>query len=78
MAQPAVEFEFERDGETVVLAVRCAACNFVLTIPLDGATVFAAAALRAADESTSAARYRFQLARANLEVSNHEKPSPIQ
>jgi len=78
MAHPPVEFEFERDEDVVVLAVRCAAGNFVLTLPIDGATVFAASAVRAVDESTSAARYRFQLARAKLEVSANEKSSTVQ
>jgi hypothetical protein len=69
MPQPTgVEFEFERDGNEVILSVRNGQANFVLTLPLDGASVFAASATRAADESTST-RFRFQIQRARLEVS---------
>jgi hypothetical protein len=69
MAHPPVEFEFERDGDAVVLSVRSVGCNFILAMNIDGATVFAASALRATDENVSAARFRFQLPRSKLEVS---------
>jgi hypothetical protein len=64
-----VEFEFERDGAVVVLSVRSAEGNFVLTLPIDGASVFAISAQRAAEDEAANARFRFQIQRAKLEVS---------
>lgn len=64
-----VEFEFERDGATVVLSVRGAEGNFVLTLPIDGATVFAVSAQRAAEDDAATSCFRFQIQRARLEVS---------
>lgn len=63
-----VEFEFERDGDEVILSVRNGEDNFVLWLPLDGASVFAATAARATDDPVNA-RFRFQIQRARLEVS---------
>jgi poly(3-hydroxybutyrate) depolymerase len=66
---PHLEIEFEREGSTVVISGRSEGANFVLTLPLDGAAAFAAAAIRAVEESTSEGRSRFILSRARLEVS---------
>jgi hypothetical protein len=64
-----VECEFEREGRKVVLSVRSGRTNFVLTLPLDGATVFAATAQRATADEETEARYRFSINNAGLEVS---------
>lgn len=64
----AVEFEIERDGDEVTISARQNGANFVFTSSLDGATVIASTLSRATDEPP-AARQRFQVQRARLEVS---------
>jgi hypothetical protein len=64
-----VEIEFDRDDDVVVISVRCPDGNFVLKLPLDGASTFAAAANRAVDYQIRSARSRFIVAKACLEVS---------
>lgn len=65
-----VDFEFERDGDEVAISCRGPLGNFVLVLPLDGATVFAASVSRVTDETADAsARCRFQIQRARLDVS---------
>lgn len=63
-----VEFEIEREGDEVTISARTKDANFVFTSSLDGATVFASTLSRATDEPP-AARQRFQIQRARLEVS---------
>lgn len=66
---PAVaELEIERDGDEVTISARTSAANFVFTSSLDGATVLASALSRSTEEPP-AARQRFQLQRAKLQVS---------
>jgi hypothetical protein len=70
MPSPSVEFEFERDGNQVTLSARSPVCNFVLTLPLDGACAFAASAQQVVDENKFRShRNRFTVSRASLEVS---------
>jgi hypothetical protein len=65
-----VEIEFERDGDRVVLSARSDGSNFVLNLPLDGASTFAAAAQQIVDDNKFRShRARFIVAKAQLEVS---------
>jgi hypothetical protein len=66
---PNVELEIERDEGLVVVSGRSPEGNFVLTLPLDGATTFSAATNRAVDEDNTSGRSRFIIAKARLEVS---------
>jgi hypothetical protein len=66
---PNVELEIERDEGFVVVSGRSPEGNFVLTLPLDGATTFSAATNRAVDEDITSQRARFTLTKARLEVS---------
>ena len=65
---PTVECEFDRDGAEVVISVRSTEGNFVMILPLDGASTFAAAAAHAIDENCRTGRSRFIL-HARLQVS---------
>jgi hypothetical protein len=67
MAGAGVEIEVERDEDQVVLSLRNGAINFVLTLPLDGATVLSASMVRATDEESTENRQRFTISRARLE-----------
>lgn len=69
-----VDIEFDRDKDddnavVVVISARCPEGNFVLKLPLDGASTFAAAANRAVDYQIRSARSRFVIQKACLEVS---------
>jgi len=65
-----VEIEFDRELSEVVLSARSPDVNFVLTLPLDGAATFAAAAQQVCDDNKFRShRNRFIIARARLEVS---------
>jgi hypothetical protein len=64
-----VEFEFERDGNEVVLSARSDSANFVLTFQLSGAAAFAASAARASEGDSSTDRIRFSVNKAHLETS---------
>jgi hypothetical protein len=66
---PNVELEIERDEGVVVVSGRSPEGNFVLTLPLDGATTFSAAANQAVDEDVTSRRSRFVITKARLEVS---------
>lgn len=65
-----VEFEFDREKSEVVLSARNGGTNFILTLPVDGAATFAAAAQQVCDdERHQPKRNRFIVAKARLEVS---------
>jgi hypothetical protein len=76
MVDAAVDFEFEREERSVVLSVRAPEGNFILTLPLEGATVFAVSAQRVTDDDQHR-RLRFQIGKAKLEVSS-ERSSTVQ
>jgi hypothetical protein len=64
-----VEFEFSRDGRAVILSARSEGKNFVMTLPVDGVSVFALAATSFSDSDSARGSYRFTISRATLEVS---------
>jgi hypothetical protein len=67
---PSVEFELERDGNEVVISARSGGDNFVMTLPLDGASAFAAAAQQIVDDNKFRShRARFTVSNAVLQVS---------
>lgn len=76
MEDVAVDFEFEREEKSVILSVRAPEGNFILTLPIEGATVFAVTAQRVTDDDQNR-RLRFQVRKAKLEVSS-ERPSTVQ
>lgn len=69
MSSDELEIEIDRDNQTVAISVRSTSGNFVLELPLEGASVVSAALVRATDYSVPNDRTRWKISRATLEVS---------
>lgn len=55
-----VEFEVERDGQSLTVSIRAESSNLVLTVPIDSASVISATLVRATSEDVHEQTFRFK------------------